>query len=132
MELKTGTVLNNIYRVVSLLGKGSMGYVYLVERIKDDKKFVVKELRFSDKVCLKRDDAREIFFREAEFMAKFDHAGLPKMHGIFSQDKGEYLAMDYIEGKTLEEIISSSLDPIPEKIFYRVDYGTCRNSGLPA
>ncbi len=104
---KTGTVLNNIYRVVTLLGKGSMGNVYLVERIKDDKKFVIKELIFTESVGIEPDTAREIFFREAEFMVKFDHRGLPKMYGIFSQEEKDYLVMDYIEGKTLEEIISN-------------------------
>ncbi len=105
---KTGTVLNNIYRVIKLLGKGSMGNVYLVERIKDDKKFVIKELIFTESVGLDPDTAREFFFREAEFMVKFDHRGLPEMHGIFSQDEKDYLVMDYIEGKTLEEIISNT------------------------
>ncbi|MEQ8169536.1 MAG: serine/threonine-protein kinase [Candidatus Eremiobacterota bacterium] len=108
MTLKTGTVLNNIYRVVKLLGKGSMGNVYLVERIEYDKKFVVKELNFSQGSGLNQDDAKEIFRREAEFMENFDHPGLPKTYGVFSQNGKEYLTMDYIEGKTLEEIINTS------------------------
>ncbi len=108
MTLEAGTVLNDIYRVVKLLGKGSMGNVYLVERIEDDKKFVVKELTFSKDAILNYDDGLEIFRREAEFMAKFDHPGIPKMYGVFSQNGKEYLTMDYIEGKTLEEIINSS------------------------
>ncbi len=108
----TGTVLNDIYRVVKLLGKGSMGNVYLVERIEDDKKFVVKELTFSKDAILNYDDGLEIFRREAEFMAKFDHPGIPKMYGVFSQNCKEYLTMDYIEGKTLEEIINASKKPV--------------------
>ena len=112
MALERGTVLNNIYRVVKLLGKGSMGNVYLVERIEDDKKFVIKELIFSKDTILNLNDAWEIFKREAEFMAKFDHPGIPKMYGVFSQNGKEYLTMDYIEGKTLEEIINSSWKPV--------------------
>ncbi len=115
MFLETGTVLNNIYRVVRLLGKGSMGNVYLVERIEDDKQFVVKELVFSKEANLDVEHGREIFFREAEFMVKFNHRGLPKMYGVFSQNGREYLTMDYIEGKTLEEIINSLKDPLTEK-----------------
>jgi len=112
MMLETGTVLNNIYRVIKLLGKGGMGNVYLVERIKDDKKFVVKELVFSQETQTDIVTAKEIFFREAEFMAKFSHPGLPNMYGVFSHDGREYLTMDYIEGKTLEEIINSSKEPV--------------------
>ncbi|MEW6216021.1 MAG: serine/threonine-protein kinase, partial [Nitrospirota bacterium] len=114
MSLETGTVLNNIYRVVKLLGKGAMGNVYLVERIKDDKQFVVKELIFTKAAGLDENTAREIFHREAEFMVKFDHPGLPKMYGIFSQGGNDYLVMDYIEGKTLEEIINSSDKSVAE------------------
>ncbi|MEQ8191452.1 MAG: serine/threonine protein kinase, partial [Candidatus Eremiobacterota bacterium] len=84
MEIETGRVLNKIYRVVNLLGKGSMGNVYLVERIKYDKKFVVKELNFSQEAGLDISAAKEIFHREAEFMAKINHPGVPKMHGVFS------------------------------------------------
>jgi len=112
--LETGTVLNNIYRVVKLLGKGAMGNVYLVERVKDDKQFVVKELVFTKAAGVDENTAREIFHREAEFMAKFDFHGLAKTHGIFSQDSNDYLVMDYIDGKTLEEIITSSEKPLDE------------------
>jgi len=115
MTLETGAVLNNIYRVVNLLGKGSMGNVYLVERIEDDKKFVVKELNFSQEAGLDHSTAKEIFHREAEFMAKINHHGVPKMYGVFSQDGKNYLTMDYIEGKTLEEIINSSDLPLKEE-----------------
>ncbi|MEQ8224112.1 MAG: protein kinase, partial [Candidatus Eremiobacterota bacterium] len=115
MTLESGTVLNNIYRVVKLLGKGSMGNVYLVEKTEDDRKFVVKELNFSQEAGLDCSTAKEIFRREAEFMAKFDHQGVPKMYGVFSQNEKEYLIMDYIEGKTLEEIINASKGPVKEE-----------------
>jgi len=91
-----------------------MGNVYLVERIKDDKKFVVKELLFTEKTGMDPDTAREIFFREAEFMVRFKHCGIPAMYGIFSQDGKEYLVMDYVEGRTLEKIIMSAPGPVPE------------------
>jgi len=115
LYLETGTILNNFYRVVRLLGKGSMGNVYLVERLKDDKKFVVKELMFSGEAGLDMSTAREIFFREAEFIVKFNHPGLPAMYGIFTENNRDYLTMDYIEGKNLEEIINSSPEPISEE-----------------
>ena len=115
MILETGTILNNIYRVVKLLGKGSMGNVYLVERIKYDKKFVVKELNFSQEAGLDISTAKEIFHREAEFMAKINHPGVPKMYGVFPLDGKDYLTMDYIEGKTLEEIINTSEGPISKE-----------------
>jgi len=114
VKLETGYVLNQLYRVVRLLGSGAMGNVYLVERIKDGKEFVVKELLFTEETGMNVYTAREIFFREAEFMVNFKHHSIPAMYGIFSQDGKDYLVMDYVEGRTLEEIITSSSSPIPE------------------
>ena len=107
MSIKCGTVLNEIYRVVRLLGAGSMGNVYLVDHIKDDKKFVIKELLFKEGTGIDKSKARDIFFREAGFMGKFSHRGIPAIYGTFSKEGKDYLIMDYIEGKTLEDIIKA-------------------------
>ena len=112
--LETGTVLNNTYRVVNLLGKGAMGNVYLVKKIENGSKFVVKELLFSSETGIDPSTSREIFLRESEFMARFNHRGLPKMYGTFSENERDYIVMEYIKGKTLEEIINSSKEPVPD------------------
>ena len=113
VSLEKGTVLNNIYRVDKLLGSGAMGNVYLVERLTDTGRFVVKEIFPPEAMSLEPDNAREIFFREAEIMARFSHPGLPGMYGAFSHEGRDYITMDYIEGKTLEEIMNSSKELMP-------------------
>ena len=105
MVLDEGTKLDNKYRVIKLLGKSSMGNVYLVETMENSKKLVAKELIFYSKTDLAVETAREVFFAEAKFMEQFNHDGLPKMYGTFSENDKEYLVMDYIEGNSLEKII---------------------------
>ncbi|MEQ8167472.1 MAG: protein kinase [Candidatus Eremiobacterota bacterium] len=113
--LEAGTVINNIYTVKKFIGKGAMGSVYLVETLADRKQLVVKELNLSAESRVSGDSAKEIFFREAEFMARFEHPGLPGMYGIFSHDGHDYIAMDYVKGSTLEDIINKNKEPVPLK-----------------
>jgi len=121
MSLNCGTLLDNSnYRVVKLLGKGSMGNVYLVERVKDDKKFVVKELIFTKALGIEEKTAREVFFREAGFMGKFEHTGIPKIHGVFAQDGKDYLVMDYYD------IFNKNFFYCLESFWFNVFCGICR------
>jgi len=116
-----GKVLNNTYRVVRLLGKGAMGAVYLVERIKDDRQFVIKTLVFSKEAGLDESTAREIFNREAKFMEKINHPGVPQIHGVFTEGDGIFLVMDYIKGKTLEDIIKDGSITVDSAISWTIE-----------
>lgn len=115
MSSEKEIILNNRYRVLKPLGRGSMGNVYLVEHIKDKKNFVAKEMIFASEQFPHSESARDVFQREAEFMSGFNHRGLPKFYETFSRDSKDYIIMDYIEGKTLEDIIYETDKPIEEK-----------------
>ena len=105
MEHNPGTILHNKYRIKKFLGKGAMGNVYLVEHIKDHREMVIKELVPSPDSKLTEEICHEIFFRESEFISKFNHQGLPEMYGAFREDGHDYIVMEYINGQTLEEVI---------------------------
>jgi len=106
-ELQT-LILDNKYEILTLLRTGNMGTVYLVRRKTDGKKLVVKKLIFSSKTGLEEKDIKEIFSREVEFLSRFDHPGLPRVYGTFRQGKDDYLVLEYIKGRTLEEILHNS------------------------
>jgi serine/threonine protein kinase len=108
MEHNNGKILHNNYRIKKFLGKGAMGNVYLVEHIKDRREMVVKELVPSPDSKLTEEICHEIFFRESEFISKFNHPGLPEMYGTFRHDGHDYIVMEYIKGQTLEEMIKKS------------------------
>jgi len=114
MNITTGSILNNKYIVKRELGRGAMGNVYLVEDLKDKKQYAVKRLELSNKTGLDENKAKDIFFKEVEFISKFDHPGLPRSYGSFIDSSGYFLTMEYIPGKTLEDILDGSSGPVSQ------------------
>ena len=108
MTLETGYILNQRYRIVSLLGKGGMGAVYRGWDITLSKPVAIKENLETD------DDARKQFIREAQILARLSHPNLPRVTDYFSiPNKGQYLVMDFIEGEDLQSTLNKT-GSIPE------------------
>jgi len=107
MELSQGTILNSKYNIIRLLGKGGMGNAYLADTLcQPYMRLVIKELNpagFDD-----AEEAWELFKKEANFMKKFSHHGIPKIFDFFNENHRDYLAIEYIDGQTLEEILKST------------------------
>ena len=108
--LKPGDVLRDRYHVVGLIGAGGMGAVYLVD---DDRiegrqcaiKETVPQPNVSEAVALAH---HKQFQQEASTLARLDHPGLPKVSDFFSTDGQDYLAMDFVPGQNLEEIVNKA------------------------
>jgi serine/threonine protein kinase len=107
MELSQGTILNSKYNIIRLLGKGGMGNAYLADTLcQPYMRLVIKELNpagFDD-----TEEAGELFKKEADFMKRFSHHGIPKIFDFFNENNRDYLAIEYIDGQTLEEILKST------------------------
>jgi serine/threonine protein kinase len=100
MTLERGSLLNNRYRIVEILGQGGMGSIYraIDENLGLD--VAVKENLFTTE-----EYARQ-FRREAVILANLRHPHLPRVTDHFVIDgRGQYLVMDYIEGEDLRERI---------------------------
>ncbi len=90
------------YTLVSLIGKGGMGAVYKATVPGDDKTYAVKVLLGAispDSPYLER------FKREAKATAKLTHAGIVKIHEFGRDEDKFFFAMDFIDGKPLDEVI---------------------------
>lgn len=105
--LSPGTILRNRYRVVELIGQGGMGAVYKAE-----------DLRLPGRICAIKEVFPELygltevteelhaqFYQEAQVLARLDHPNLPKVSDFFSEGQREYLVMDYVPGRDLEEVV---------------------------
>lgn len=108
MPFETGYVLNQRYRIVSLLGKGGMGAVYRAWDINLSKPVAIKENLDPSP------EAHKQFIREAQMLARLNHPHLPRVTDYFAvPNQGQYLVMDYIEGDDLQKVLESK-GAIPE------------------
>jgi serine/threonine protein kinase len=112
------TILTDRYQIVSVLGFGAMGAVYLAE----DQRLVgrrcaIKENRPNadeNPEVLAR--MREQFLAEARVLARLDHPGLPKVSDYFvTENNREYLVMDYVEGEDLTSMLERTQRPLAEE-----------------
>ncbi len=98
-----GSIIAERYHVIKKLGEGGMGQVYLAEHVKMGRKSAVKVMNPG---MVQNVDAISRFNREAANASRINH---PNVAGIY--DFGEtsegliYLAMEFVEGQPLTEII---------------------------
>jgi serine/threonine-protein kinase len=111
-----GTILDGRYRIERKLGTGGMASVYLAEDQELGRRVAIKLL---DERHAQDEQFIERFRREAESAAGLSH---PNVVSIY--DRGEaggtyYIAMEYLEGKTLKELLVSR-GPTPVRV--AIDY----------
>lgn len=103
MALERGTILNNRYRIIDILGQGGMAALYRAVDMNLGVEVAVKENLFTTE-----EYARQ-FRLEAEILATLRHPNLPRVTDHFVIDgQGQYLVMDYIEGEDLRQRIDRS------------------------
>ncbi len=106
--LPNGFVLEKRYRIEKFISSGGMSHVYKVQDSRTGKSFALKEMKnyFKDEESKKR--AIKRFKREAEILSHLFHPSIPRVIDYFIDNQRYYIVMDYIEGKTLEELLKAS------------------------
>ena len=112
MRLNEGMVVDGRYRIDYLIGSGGMADVWLAEDLELPRRVALKVLH-------------ERYARDPEFIARFRReaesaASLQHVNIVSIFDRGQvgdtyYIAMAYLEGRTLRDLISLGLTP-PESV----------------
>ncbi|MBD2358077.1 serine/threonine protein kinase [Tolypothrix sp. FACHB-123] len=105
--ITVGTILQNRYRIIQILGQGGFARTYLVE---DQRRFnelcAIKELTPTTVGTSMWEKTQELFQREAAILYQIEHPQVPKFRERFEQDQRLFLVEDYVAGKTYRNILS--------------------------
>lgn len=108
MILQPGTVLHSRYRIVKLLAQGGFGTLYRAWDTTLSRPCALKENQDTSS------SSQRQFLREAKILANLLHPNLPRVTDFFIEGTGQYLVMDFIEGRDLQEMLEDSGGPLPE------------------
>jgi serine/threonine-protein kinase len=96
------------YQVEGVLGRGGMGIVYKARHLRLNRSVALKMLL---PLAYAGAEERERFLREAEAVAGLRHANLVQVHDLGDHDGRPYFTMEYVEGGSLAQKLSST--PLP-------------------
>ena len=100
-----GTVIDGKYEILKEIGHGGMSTVYLAMDKRLNKQWAIKEIR--KKGNGKNDEiVVNSLLAEANLMKRLDHPALPRIVDIIDNGITIYVVMDYIEGESLDKILS--------------------------
>ena len=96
------------YEVVSELGKGAMGIVYLAKDPVIGRLVAIKTIRATGNDEDDTQEFRERFVREAQTAGILSHPNIVTIHDIGedAETQTSFIAMEYIEGKNLKMLLS--------------------------
>jgi serine/threonine protein kinase/predicted component of type VI protein secretion system len=102
VEIGVGTTIGG-YRVLSMLGQGGMGVVYLAESVESGARCALKLLTPD---LARSAGFRERFVREANYASSMKHPNVIEVYGAGEQDGILYIAMQYVEGEDLKALLT--------------------------
>ncbi len=106
VQLTVGRMLNGKYTIVKEIGAGGMGAVYLAEDQILKRRVVIKALLTDDDPDLVAQSVKE-----REFLAAIKHANIVSIYDFITIDTRGYIVMEYVQGKTLDQIMEEQGQP---------------------
>src|SRR5439155_22676838 len=105
------------YRIEAKLGEGGMGVVYRARDIRLDRAVAIKVLppeRVGDP------ERRRRFVQEAKAASALNHPNIVHIYGVDTASGVDFIAMEYVDGKTLHDVIGRQGLRMDETLQYAV------------
>lgn len=106
-----GTTVHH-YKITKLINEGGMGAVYLASHSQSGQKAAVKVLKPH---LASQGSFKQRFLNEAKIMEGLKHPNLVSLYHYEENAQGLFMIMEYVEGKSLQELLQSLKSPLTSK-----------------
>lgn len=92
-----GTIFDNKYQVIDILGRGGMSVVYLAKDIRLNKLWAIKQ------VSKNNSSTKCDLMAETNILKRLDHPALPRIVDIIDEEDNLFVVIDFIDGISLDK-----------------------------
>ncbi len=109
--ISIGTILQNRYHLLGILGQGGFARTYLAEdQGRFNERCALKEFIPNQNSAYVIEKSKELFQREAAILYQIKHAQIPEFRATFEYTSDGtprlFLVQDYVEGKTYRDLLN--------------------------
>ena len=105
------------YEILAKLGEGGMGVVYKARDLRLDRFVCIKVLRPEQ---LKDESRKQRFIQEAKSASSLNHPNIITIHEIDQADGTDFMVMEFVAGKTFQQLIPSGGLPLADVLKYAI------------
>lgn len=105
------------YRIIQKIGAGGMGVVYKGRDTHLDRFVALKVLPPG---TVADPESRRRFAQEAKAASALNHPNIITVYDISNTDGVDFIAMEYVEGRTLEQLIGHRRMPLKQVLAYAI------------